>query len=974
LLDYLAQSDSMYSGKLRELREVLIEWLNYIPHTFPHYTRHTIGHSDNIIVQLSKLLFADDDVNKPVLELSSIEAYVLCAAAMLHDSGMVASDREKASILESDEWHEWIEAGSGRDRLSAIEVLRCSGKPNSQVTAFLADLELRFLIADFIRARHHRRGGEFIVGHELALGRFAFGDAALRDTVADICVAHGLRVDELNDSARYPLARDLRGEKINVRLMAILLRLGDLLDMDSDRACPMLLAAGSPIPAGSIAHWTQYQKINHRLTSPDKIEITAECDTQEEHRVLADWCNWIVSEARSAPALLAASRRHSEWRPPEVEIGPGGTIQIRPARSASYVPCSWKLEIDEEAIFDRLINDVYTDRLAFVGELIQNSIDATRCKLYADVTNSGESWPGDFRKLSDDVLERHALKISLSEITVKSDASSADEPVQLLEFDDSGIGMTPDIVRRFFLQIGRSFYRTPEFRRRFPFASIGRHGLGFLSVFAVSDRVVVETRHAYDMTAGDSLRLTLTGPRNYFLQEKGSRRRPGTTVRVLLRAPIDQRELIQYVEGLCKRVEIPIVLVTQYGKSVLKRELPVNLCEEVVDLSTDGATLRVAAYPFRSQNVEGEMYIFERRTADFTSWAAHSWAQYAYLPMHPLARIPVVPGDSPCVNGLDHSGRAHYSQRPFGLRFDYRGPQKSVSLDRTAGLHRGRGEQYGDLFGQYPEVRAAVLEMLTKHLDEVDAKSEENAWSYYQRLADSFAFVDYWACRASTVRVFANGSATTTSLAELEAREILFSASAISRRSIIQRGEVVQKLDELEQLSSAGCAEALITRGDFARLSRMFRRRLFERRRVASAALAPGGVIVLEWARSKPDEHAFLETSDDKVWTTRWTAFDKIGYADYDLPGAEHGRTVILNSSHPLVEWLGVAESACAKGIGGLDKNSWLRLVKLVVDPIGYAAQEKLAALQNFLERWRTLLGDSDVSEPPPIDPADFHY
>ena len=107
LLAYIAQRDPLYHGKLIELREQITGWLNYIPQTFPNYTRHTIDHSDKIILQLSKLLFHEDDVRQPVLNLSAIEAYILCASAMLHDSGMVASDDEKERILQSVEWADW---------------------------------------------------------------------------------------------------------------------------------------------------------------------------------------------------------------------------------------------------------------------------------------------------------------------------------------------------------------------------------------------------------------------------------------------------------------------------------------------------------------------------------------------------------------------------------------------------------------------------------------------------------------------------------------------------------------------------------------------------------------------------------------------------------------------------------------------------------------------------------------------------
>jgi molecular chaperone HtpG len=106
LMQFLRSTDSPLYGKALEVHDVIQDWLAYIPQTFPHYTRHTIPHSEAIILQMSKLLFRNDDPTQPAIKISAMEAYILCAAALLHDAGMVASDQEKARILESDSWRE----------------------------------------------------------------------------------------------------------------------------------------------------------------------------------------------------------------------------------------------------------------------------------------------------------------------------------------------------------------------------------------------------------------------------------------------------------------------------------------------------------------------------------------------------------------------------------------------------------------------------------------------------------------------------------------------------------------------------------------------------------------------------------------------------------------------------------------------------------------------------------------------------
>jgi hypothetical protein len=149
------------------------------------------------------------------------------------------------------------------------------------------------------------------------------------------------------------------------------------------------LNAACPLPPDSYAHWTQYKRIKHRLTAPDKIELRADCDNQEEHRVLQDWCQWLVDEC----AMLAWSfpvRTAQSMDTPSVGFdSPDNTIEIRPAPGATYWPSKWTFELDHNAVFERLIRDVYDTPHAYIRELIQNAADANRCKMYADLEQDG---------------------------------------------------------------------------------------------------------------------------------------------------------------------------------------------------------------------------------------------------------------------------------------------------------------------------------------------------------------------------------------------------------------------------------------------------------------------------------------------------------------------------------------------------------------------------------------------------------
>ncbi len=386
LMLWLTNRDPTYAYKARELRSEVAAWLSYIPNTFPHYTRHTIDHSEEIICQISKLLFRDGNPDRLVVpDLTPVEAYILVGSSYLHDTGMVASEKEKAQILASAEWTEWTRSGTeNARRLALIDDLRSGTSPlDPTVRHFLADSQLRLLIAEFVRRSHHERAADVLEAHQAQLGRFAFDDPILAFAISNVCVAHGLPRSDLDDRVRFPQETDIRGEKVNLQFCAIVLRIGDLLDLRTERACPLLLSAACPLPTESIAHWKRNERIQSRNTAPDRIEIRAACEDAAEHRGLRDWCKWIEEETNYARELMPRSRRHSAWKPPIARIGSqadfDSTMIIEPSPHAKYVPEDWRFVLDEQIVFDRLIRDVYTSPWDFLRELLQNALDAVRC-------------------------------------------------------------------------------------------------------------------------------------------------------------------------------------------------------------------------------------------------------------------------------------------------------------------------------------------------------------------------------------------------------------------------------------------------------------------------------------------------------------------------------------------------------------------------------------------------------------------
>jgi hypothetical protein len=750
LAEFLKKKESSLYGKLAELRAKVQRWLTYVPQTFGHYTSHTIDHSDEIVLQVGKLVFAQKG-SKPVLKLNAVEVYILIAAAYLHDAGMVVSDDEKQGILASDGWHAWVTAGAAK-RWKEIDLLRRSAG-DDVLKHFAADRLIRFLTAEYVRRQHHRRAGELVRGQTLTLAQLDFEQPMLRAAIADVCVAHGLDSLDLEDDVRFPEARDILGETVNLRLLSTLLRLGDLLDLRCDRACPLLMQAACPLPADSFAHWTQYESITHRLTTPERIEISAECRTQEEHRTLHDWCTWIVREIESLPARLP--RTMKEWRPPLAKMnGQSRTVTINPAPGATYIPGDWRFELDQDQVFQRLVADVYDSPDVFLRELIQNALDAMRCRMYADLAAAGQPPPAFPTDVPEAVRMRYQLRVGLREEKVTHPGSGETEVVQVVSVDDCGLGMDTAIVQRYLLQVGRSYYTTAEFRQAYRFHPTSRFGIGFLSVFAVSDDVVIETHKPSSLHREGAIRLRLTGPRSYILVEKGSRREPGTRIEVRLRQPLS-KPIDELVRNWCVFVEFPVVVDNGGRKMLVLAEQAEQLAGEWPNpmISTERYARR--GFPLGNPGIGGHFIVLSEIKGGKERWIRQN------PPAVPKFGMEAVRGTIPDViahHGIAASPRAQFSQSLVTARIDLRRPARlTVSRNSTATYVDDR------------DVHARLQEIVGLHLGPEQQAFDGEEWRYRMQLCtdDCLSVLPLWRSRKDMVLTWQAGAIALCSLEEV---------------------------------------------------------------------------------------------------------------------------------------------------------------------------------------------------------------
>ena len=933
---FLKASDERLYGKFLDVRKHVTDWLQYIPATFPHYTRHSVVHSDSIIEQMSRFLFDADAHNAPVVDLSPIEAYIAGCAAYLHDAGMVASDAEKVEILKSDEWRDWTSGSApGAARWREIQVLRSSSKPSdANVNDFLCDIQTRFLLAEFVRRFHHLRSKEIIAANEDQFAQFAFGDPILKRTIGDVCVSHGLSSADLEDRDRFPDRREIMGQSANVRFLALILRIGDLLDMSTDRACPLLLNAACPLPPESLAHWTQYQRFTHRLTAPDVIEVAAECQNQDEHRYLKDWCSWLVREIESGTVLMSRSNRHNKWVLPRASIDcAGATITIAPSASANYMPCNWQFELRPELVFERLIGDAYSDSNAYIRELLQNAFDATRCQMYRDLQEGGVSPPAYPTQVEASIRSQYPIRVTLSQRQCPNQLSGLDEERQFLSVEDVGIGMDEDIIKRFLLQVGESFYTTSEFRRTYRFVPTSRFGVGFLSVFSASDRIEIDTFKPRSALDRGPLHLTLTGPRNYLLLQKSMRRKPGTKVELMLKKPLEEGGILKLVKHWCKRVEFPIIVEERGVQTKVDAETANDFVGEWPVIGEDKSVFRTRAFDVAAAGIEGSLFVFVQDTNGEERWDRWNWAQYHYPDSHPLASAPKSVESITCFHGVTIG--SSWPGAPIAQRLDIRDDSWRPSLSREGWRHRWEDKR----------VESRWIQIYEEHLRASKCAKGPKGWRYLQKLAGSLNCPGFWRTVPGSIPFLASGHPNALSLEESIALQ-QFHTVLSSAQPFIGRGPMEDPPNDRRWQEDEG--NTLIST-DIPLLCSGHRGCLFEDRKLDKIFLGERWVR-LTW--TKAAEPGILRGNNHFISVGTCNDNSFIALVAHKTINDTYD-TVVLNDQHPYSKWLLALEWAEGNGVG---REQIAKATKdaqeLTFNATAYRAVKQL---QDFITKWNQI-------------------
>ena len=279
----LEKRESIFLNQVRDAINIANDMLPQINNVFNTYTIHGMKHSINVAEYMFELI---DDAEK----MSDLELVVLIYAALFHDSGMIVSNDEiteikKDKILLGDRKYSKILEKYGDEKIALQECVR-------PVHGFRINKFIEYLMEDDNKKI-------FLIPETTNI--FFNNELAL------ICQAQNEDFSWITNNLRYDIMKTKYD--LNAQFIAILLRIGDYLDIDEQRAPLYLYKYLKPNDYSNL-EWQQHFTIENynkiiinEKTKLKEIVFQGQSDNPSVHRKLLKYFDCINSELQNAVSL-----------------------------------------------------------------------------------------------------------------------------------------------------------------------------------------------------------------------------------------------------------------------------------------------------------------------------------------------------------------------------------------------------------------------------------------------------------------------------------------------------------------------------------------------------------------------------------------------------------------------------------------------------------------------------------------------
>ena len=513
-LETLSKDDE----KVKQLFATWTQNKNHLPDAlgtigtiFPHYSKHDITHSIRLIDNVQRFLGAER-----INQLGATDTFLILMAALTHDLGMYLSfdmlkkEWEKPEM--EDRLKKYTKEADPQIKHASTLLLNYRCRQDDPEKGFAWALELRnavtLISAQMMRGEHAKRSKEYIENEEGVFAKMAnhfyMDDYSMRYKLllANVAQLHCEGFDEvMNLHAEEDGVGD---DTVHPRFIACLIRLGDLLDMDSDRFNDFSLSTIEEIPESSKAHYDKHMSLEHQKISSYGIEFTMNCKTDASYRVACELEKMLKEEVE---------KQHLHWssiapddlggNPPEIHQNSLKILfdgkETRPELR------NLRFNISGQRTFEMLKGGaIYKNPgRVFIREIVQNALDATKLQIWKDMDYFFpyhlENPERDI-KCVDDIKFTSDIPAWVYEkypIHLNVEYDDKKEVVRVV-CEDWGTGISEESLIRMTSQVGASRKADKDYNetiKQMPYflQPTAAFGLGLQTVFYVTDEFTVLT-------------------------------------------------------------------------------------------------------------------------------------------------------------------------------------------------------------------------------------------------------------------------------------------------------------------------------------------------------------------------------------------------------------------------------------------------------------------------------------------------
>lgn len=488
---------------------------------YPHFSSHNESHSQQILVNIERLLGSN------IEKLTATDTWLILEAAYWHDIGMLFNADEVQKVFEEDDFKEYVESLANDNTQDLHEFAKVwhehgwnkalvnHSDPHTGVEKY------RQMIAEWYRRGHAKNSNSVVLDPFEKLGisspRTELLPKRIYRYLGQICWAHGLGFDDYVMKTLPFRQTGMGTENCHPRFVACLLRLGDLFDIDDNRFCPVMARQVGNMPSFSETHTHKHQAIREFQLDNETVSITAICSTEMAYIECRNWFDWIKEEIQN---------QMSQWK----NIVPHRDFGLLPTINKLDVEMTdkkillndkpMKFSLDERSAIELLQgNNLYKDDMSIYRELIQNAIDATMIRVWLE---HGQDYSS--KKLSKNAnpydVETRELFADYP-ITLDCNKIADNEDSTLWEFsiEDNGVGISrTDLEYMQKIAGSKNNKEKQKIIRQMPtwMRPSGEFGIGLHSAFLLMKDLPTEQQKITILTKSrlthESLKIELNSP------------------------------------------------------------------------------------------------------------------------------------------------------------------------------------------------------------------------------------------------------------------------------------------------------------------------------------------------------------------------------------------------------------------------------------------------------------------------------